>query len=133
MCPYCIIDPRKIHTFVVGDFLLVHKSNTAFLSLYILHTTYCNAHYHCPHGTLPITHSDIVTSGYNTKGDSYRQLPRRYGSNFVTALGPLRAQKFDSWILGMSQFPEKSGRCLITSEVTRTQDPHQQMQNEISV
>jgi len=34
----------------------------------------------------------------------------------------------DSWNV---KFPESSGRCLVTSEVTRPQDAHQQMRNDI--
>jgi hypothetical protein len=30
-------------------------------------------------------------------------------------------------VLGMPECPESSFKCLVTSEVTRTQDPHQQM------
>ena len=36
-------------------------------------------------------------------------------------------------VLGMTKFTESSFKCLVTSEVTRTQDPHQQMRNEIVV
>ena len=35
-------------------------------------------------------------------------------------------------VLGMPECSESSFKCLITSEVTRTQEPHQQMRNEIS-
>jgi len=50
-------------------------------------------------------------------------------------MGPEPGQK-GSWnaqrVLGMTRFTESLFRCLVTSEVTRTQDPHQQTRNEIS-
>ena len=49
---------------------------------------------------------------------------------------PGRAEKvlgMPKKVLGMTEFTESSFKCLVTSEVTRTQDPHQQMRNEISV
>ena len=48
--------------------------------------------------------------------------------------GPSWCKKEKSYgILGMPEFPESSFKCLVTSEVTRTQDAHQQMWNEIVV
>ena len=43
--------------------------------------------------------------------------------------GSWNAQK----VLGMTEFPKSSFKCLGTSEVTGTQDPRQQMRNEIIV
>ena len=49
-------------------------------------------------------------------------------------MGPGQGRK-GSWndrnLLGMTEFPKSSVKCLRTSEVTRTQNPHQRMPNEI--
>ena len=50
---------------------------------------------------------------------------------FGSRAGPKRF--LDQKVLGMPKFPKSSFKCLVTSEVTRTKDPHQQMRNEIIV
>ena len=70
------------------------------------------------------------------KGTKTPTPPHGSWAGTVGPMGPGPGQK-GSWnaqkVLGMTEFTESSFKCLVTSEVTRTQDPHQQMRNEISV